>query len=306
MTPQSTHLPDPEHDGDAAPGRALVRIILVGRTGFEAAARRDERIELLRVRTAMEAVGELGDPIDLASPTRNVVIVGSDADPDERAGSFIAALKMIDPAVAVLLVDDNAPPPGTNAPLHSGDARRAEYDAQVPRGSPIEKLLAIAVRVSCTLPPDLVQVKAGASPNQPTLAPVQDAPPVLSARTPSLLHAPAAGPPAWAQPPSGATAAPFAAGAQTAGLNAASHHSARPPDEIAMVDALLTGRDLLLPALALLRARTGDPDLRFVPATEENPVDTAPDNAEPVLHRATLLGLLVPGIKNVHPATPLS
>lgn len=80
-------------------------MILVGRTGVDGALRADPALELVRVGTAMEAIGELGDPIDHDSPASSVVIVGPDAEPDaSRARAFVDALRLVDERVRVFRV----------------------------------------------------------------------------------------------------------------------------------------------------------------------------------------------------------
>jgi diguanylate cyclase (GGDEF)-like protein len=81
-----------------------VRVILVGKTGLDAKLRLDEGVEVLRVRTPMEAIGELGMP--LAPGARSIVIVGDDAGSvstdSEVASDFSRGLRVIDPHVSVL------------------------------------------------------------------------------------------------------------------------------------------------------------------------------------------------------------
>ena len=99
-----------------------LRVILVGRTGLAALGlgscrpcrRLDTHIELARVRSPLEAVGELSE--DIEGQSARVVIVSADADPalasidgqppnPERAREFIAALKVVDPTVRVLRLE---------------------------------------------------------------------------------------------------------------------------------------------------------------------------------------------------------
>jgi diguanylate cyclase (GGDEF)-like protein len=83
------------------------RVILVGRTGLDQTLRRDAAIELIRTRETVEAIGELGDPIDHDSPAQAVVIVSADVlddDPMQRK-RFINALRLVDPDVCVMIVN---------------------------------------------------------------------------------------------------------------------------------------------------------------------------------------------------------
>ncbi len=97
-----------ETDADAA---GELRVILVGRTGLDQTLRRDPRVELVRARGALDAVGELGDPIDERSPRRTVVVVADDAAPGaERLGGFLDALRMVNPGVRIASVTRVGPP----------------------------------------------------------------------------------------------------------------------------------------------------------------------------------------------------
>ncbi|MGQ0628620.1 MAG: GGDEF domain-containing protein [Phycisphaerales bacterium] len=242
--------PPPPTPPPTAPQGTDLRVILVGRTGLESTLRRDERIELLRVRTPLEAVGELGDPIDSASPTRAAVIVGRDADPGEEAGAFVAALKVLDQNVATLLSGQTRSGPGPLA-----------FDGVVAEDSTPDEIRR-AVDDAARLPrPDHIQLKP--------------APPggATTVRAPSVAPAPT----------------PVGPGPGTAPANG-------DVDERLILAALMQGRDILVPALELARARTGDGSLRFVAAAggamAPETAPTGDDRAVPVRHGAMLYGML--------------
>lgn len=89
---------------------AGLRVILVGKTGLDAALRLDPEVELIRARTPLDAIGELADPLDAANPGRAVVIVDPGVEPTTGPGSlaeFLAGLRRVDPAVRVLRVARN-------------------------------------------------------------------------------------------------------------------------------------------------------------------------------------------------------
>lgn len=83
------------------------RVILVGRTGLDQVLRRVGGVELIRTRDSFDAIGELSDPIDDASPARAAVLVAPDAEPNgEELGQFLSALRMVDAGVKILRVGD--------------------------------------------------------------------------------------------------------------------------------------------------------------------------------------------------------
>ena len=99
-----------------------LRVILVGRTGLDAALRLDPGIELVRVQTPLEAVGELASPVDSLSPSRAVVVLAPEVEtslrrPDANEGiqDFVGGLRIADPDVVVMGVTRNGAvglPPG--------------------------------------------------------------------------------------------------------------------------------------------------------------------------------------------------
>ena len=113
------------------------RVILAGRTGLDSELRFDPRLELIRVRSALEAVGELSDPIDDVSPRPAVVIVGPDADPagqgSESADEFVNALRRVEPGVRVF----RATPRFAPAPAHGP----GPYEGDIAHGSAASVIL---------------------------------------------------------------------------------------------------------------------------------------------------------------------
>ncbi|MBC7836053.1 MAG: hypothetical protein H7Y88_13285, partial [Phycisphaerales bacterium] len=102
-------------DGSAT-ASAETRVILVGRTGLDAALRLDPGIELVRARTPIDALGELADRIDEQTPSPVTLVLGPDADPGPRAASFIRSVRLIEPAARILIV---------------GTATRGVYDGAI-------------------------------------------------------------------------------------------------------------------------------------------------------------------------------
>ncbi|MEO0632319.1 MAG: hypothetical protein AAFY46_16570, partial [Planctomycetota bacterium] len=100
----------PEHRPSLQTGRVQIggdafdaRVVLVGRTGYDAALRLDPTIELIRVRTGFDAIGELANPVDEVSG-RTVVIVGTGSDIDDRNGgdgAFVSAARQVAPGAVV-------------------------------------------------------------------------------------------------------------------------------------------------------------------------------------------------------------
>ncbi len=103
------------------------RVLLVGRTGLDQILRRDARVELVRVKDTIDAIGELSDPIDHESPSNVAVVVAASAEPgDDEFESFIESLRLVDPSVRVLRV---------------GASRRV-YDGCIDPGASCDQILA--------------------------------------------------------------------------------------------------------------------------------------------------------------------
>jgi two-component system, cell cycle response regulator len=202
-----------------------VRVILVGKTGLDAKLRLDESVEVVRVRTPMEAIGELGMPINPGA--RSVVIVGDDAgsvstDP-EVASDFARGLRVIDPHATILRATL-----GTD-----GHASQGPFDGlvahDIPPATLRELLRALPVEAS------------GDTIAPPPLKPYT--PPQAHAMTPPVPHAREAAPPAPIPP---------------------SALAGEVGDED-VITTLVHGGDVVAPALAVLRRRYADPALAFVP-----------------------------------------
>lgn len=219
-------------DLTAATGR---RVILVGRTGLESVLRGDAELEVTRVATTFDAIGELSSPIDQDSPRDAVVIIGPDADPAlrENAGKdaglgmieaeeFVRGLRRVQPLVRVLRVAET----GLSGVPYDG-VISARSDA------------AGAKRVILGLAAGLVP---GSAPGAPAGAGSEDRDDELDGGIARQIESASVIRPAPMAP----------ARAPASGVNEAAGG-----DE-ALVQAVLQGRDVLLPAIEIARARTGD------------------------------------------------
>ncbi len=123
-----------------------LRVILVGRTGLEATLRLDEQLELVRVRTPIEAIGEASGVAEIGAPERSVVVFSAQAR-DELQGDararFAKALRIASPAAKTATLGEPAQARSFDAALGStctaddlrslfGDARRSADAANSP------------------------------------------------------------------------------------------------------------------------------------------------------------------------------
>lgn len=225
--------------------RADVRVVLVGRTGLDAALRLDPSIELLRAATPLEAIGELATPIDAESPGRAVVVVASRVEgllegteqDAARAGDFVGAMRVASPGVVVLGVANGSPVPGAFDGALTPDAP-AEALRSAMRWRPGTRDHAGVVRplaASTTAAPPRVQVRPEDELIGDLLAAQPEAPP--ESRQPPRAPAP--------QAPVGERA-----------------HDA--PTDGVLVQVLLRGQDVLHPAIDLIRRRLNDDGVEFV------------------------------------------
>ncbi|MGD9688579.1 MAG: diguanylate cyclase [Phycisphaerales bacterium] len=253
--------------GDA-PRDPDMRVIIVGRSRLDSSLRRDPRMELARVRTPLEAVGELADPIDDRSPARAAIILSPGSEPEiegDSAGDFVDALHLIDPEAAILIETPGVS--GRPAP---------PYDATIRSEASAEELREVLERVKLSragwIAPGAVPV------GDPAIAAAR----AVSANRPGAAPTPGKAPasaPVSARPPS-ASPSPAAATAPSGARIAAG-------DDLLLVRALLAGRDPIIPALEIIRARVGAGDISFVPVPDSSagagrPATPAGGHAAPV------------------------
>ncbi len=225
--------------------RADVRVVLVGRTGLDAALRLDPSIELLRAATPLEAIGELATPIDADSPGRAVVVVASRVEgllegteqDAARAGDFVGAMRVASPGVVVLGVANGSPVPGA-------------FDGALTPDAPAE-----ALRSAMRWRPG---TRDHAGVVRPLAASTTPAPPRVQVRPEDeligdLLAAQPEAPPESRQPPR--------APAPQAPVGERAHDA---PTDGVLVQVLLRGQDVLHPAIDLIRRRLNDDGVEFV------------------------------------------
>jgi len=210
-----------------------VRVLLVGRTGLDAALRLDPGVELVRVRTALEAIGELSDPIDESSPTKAVVIIGPEADPGpavngdgDGRSEFLQAARLVDPGVRVLRALERGSP--------GRDPGAYGFDGLVNPDDPAPVISSV--------------IRGGGSTNAPKATPV--APPPNPPPVASQAHA--APPPTRVKPPLSDESEPVIPASSVSNFG-----------DAALVRLLLRGGEVTMPAISLLRARTADEGVQF-------------------------------------------
>jgi diguanylate cyclase (GGDEF)-like protein len=234
-----------------------LRVILVGRTGLDAALRLDPQIELVRVQTPLEAVGELTWPVDASSPSRAVVVLAPEIEwslrqpgttnGHESIEDFVKGLRVADPAVVVMGVTLNGMP---------GAVRGSELDGTIAADLPAE-MLRKAIRQEPIEPPAMPETMEAAPEEEPARA--EEAP---GTSRPAASVSPA--------PP-----------AQQADEDVG---------DLGLVSLMVKGQDILARALELIRVRTGDDSAEFIPASG---VGAKPGPADqPVAWEGTVLGHL--------------
>ncbi|MCA9302637.1 MAG: GGDEF domain-containing protein [Phycisphaerales bacterium] len=211
------------------------RIILVGRTGLDQSLRRCADIELIRARDTFDAIGELSDPIDHESPVRAAVIVAQDTLADEtEADGFVRGLRLVDPGVRVLTVDDDFDAcDGCVGGHDSGDAVIEAVRNAEPR----------SVVVTRPVPrPEPVQPEPAVPEPEPIVE--ADDEPTERAESNAHLHAISS----TANEP----------------LTTSPNLSRGPMNDQLVIEALISGQPITPAAISLIRARTGRDDIDFV------------------------------------------
>lgn len=231
-----------------------MRVILVGRTGLDQKLRLDPRFELVRVKTPLEALGELATPTPDA-PADAVVVLGPDAHPGAgpRAGEpmdeFLKGVRAVDPKARVLAV---AIDHTRGDPLLA-----AALDGLIYADSPAEEL-GRTIRDARPLP-ETKPLPRGEEPSEERTGAdvgLDDAATALEFAVPR-----SAPPPAQSAPPS----------TQGASRSAESPHGI--PPESALVGAMVRGQDVLTLALEQARRTLRDHTLSYdalpTPVTDE-------------------------------------
>ncbi|MFK7885106.1 MAG: GGDEF domain-containing protein [Phycisphaerales bacterium] len=219
------------------------RVILVGRTGLDQEMRRDAGFELIRARDAMDAIGELSDPIDKSSPKRAVVVVSPDAEPDsDGLGAFIGSLRRIDGLVKVVRVGEP----------------RVGYDANIDHNADAAAMRHVLADPSPSLRIRFQDPEAPASnPSQATSTRTESVGGPMNSDQEISSSVPVS------RPESVATKFDPHVDVLRAAEVVPETNASAPGDDAPLVRALLAGRSIIEPALGIARLRAGRDDLVF-------------------------------------------
>ncbi|GAB5496425.1 MAG: hypothetical protein Phyf2KO_15050 [Phycisphaerales bacterium] len=263
--------------GSHTPEPISAIVVLVGRTGLDAKLRLDPDLELIRVKSPLDAIGELANPVG-ASAERTVVIVGDGADVAGRSGTpeeFVAAVRRIEPeAVVYAAFEPNTPVPaayqGVVEPTISTDDLR-----KLIHGQPAASAGSGETPIFETAPSSPEQEEA-----EPAFRPLMDDSADDSADE-SVDEPPAAVPdrvdPMPVSEPESVRVIEHEAPAtlQTPPMEEEPHVETTGGEPViagagdgALVAAMLGGRGIIEPAMDMLRARVGRADLEFISATQ--------------------------------------
>lgn len=264
-----------------------VRVILVGRTGLDAALRLDESFELARVRTPHDAIGELANPLDDETPELTAVVLAPEVESDlldppalqsgtgalpgrQRLVDFIRALRLVQPSVRVMCVEGTA-----GEPMPSKRARDL-FDGIVRASQPSSD-----IRGMMGLSRERVEVPetAPAPTPAPAVARVEVATQASAHESVngSVPHVIVPDPAAVTHDPLGEQGDPAVGSAM---------------GDQALVEVAVKGHDITSVAMRVLRDRVGDPGLSFVPPPAGKG-GGAPQGV-PVVWSDSVLGYLVP------------
>lgn len=252
--------------GEAHPD---VRVVLLGRTGLDAALRLDPGIELVRVKTPLEAIGEVANPIDDQSPLRAVVVVGTKVkeldEVPEGAADLVSSLRVAHPGIVVLGVQNGSVLPsaydaGLNPDVAPEMLRQAMRwspgAAEQPDGlSPMRAAAGSEMKIGPRAARASVSPSATA-PTHPTATPALPGTARAAATDPESVILASMGvgmETTDATKPGGPKAA--AVGACATGTETG---------DLALVASLVKGVDPLPLALAMIRARTGDQSVELL------------------------------------------
>ncbi|MBX3315613.1 MAG: GGDEF domain-containing protein [Phycisphaeraceae bacterium] len=244
------------------------RVILVGRTGLDQSLRSRPEVELLRVKSTLEAIGELSMPIDELSPTRTAIVVGADVITDERAATeFARAARSVAPGVVL---------------ISSGELAGAEFDGGASTDEDVVRMLRFGSGKRGS------PVARGGSEDR---APSAGRDATKPGGVESLIASILSGGPERTQTESRRGSSVAMQGQHAKAVQG--------PHDIRMVECLLRGHDVLEVGLELLRNRLGTSTLSFIPVSAAtNGGAEAPGGAAPVAYGRALMGFLVaPGIE---------
>lgn len=236
-------------------------MILVGRTGLDAALRLDPALELVRVRTPLEAIGELATPIDSDSPSNALVVLAPDVvaslqtngagNGSTRLNEFTSAIRQLDSRARIVGVGVKAAA-GTDgtlpADVSSVDLRSSIRGLFAPISGRNEATNGKVHGIETTRSGPILQPSSAvAQPPQARTAANHD----LELAPPDPSLDPRVSDSAAAGPQSDPTPDPLSRG----GLA-----------DAGLVEIMLRGKDVLAGAISLLRARTKDQSIQFTPS----------------------------------------
>jgi len=218
-----------------------VRVVLVGRTGLDAALRLDPEIELVRVRTPLEAVAELACAWDELGSPRTVVVVAPEAVQSlgnpQSVAEFVGGLRSAEPKVVVLASATDGSVSGFDgavSPELSGEDVR-----KLVRGERVTP----AQHASSNGAQNGTHVGMNGSAKPPASRPAMEVP---------RLNMTEAVTPLSASPSSNTAPASMGGDITTGG-------------DLELVQQMIRGKDIMPSAITMLRERLGDDTAEFLP-----------------------------------------